>query len=214
MLKVKKNQHKKVNLLHIVTCLDFGGLETVVVNLVNGLSKKKYNITIVCLSYGGIRVKEIEELGIEVIILERNKRLDTKVLCRLIEILKKKKIDVIHSHNPSCHFYGIVAKYAGRVPVILNTRHGMGNLPYKKSRELLLGFSSLFTNKVIAVCERAGQQFIKYAHINETKISVIYNGIDWKKCSASVDIRELREQIGLKNSDLIFGTVGRINYCR
>ena len=91
--------------------LAIGGLQQVVVNLCKYITKDKFKIVVLCLNEAGPFAKEIEKLGIRIILLPKNnKSPDYLAFLKVAKIIRKEKIDVIHTHNTQALIDGTIAK--------------------------------------------------------------------------------------------------------
>ncbi len=64
-------------------------------------------------------------------------------------------------------------------------------------------------DKVVAVSRHLAREVVKYYHIPEDKVDVVYNGVDLERFSAHVGVEEARAQLGLDAFDYVFLYVGR-----
>lgn len=173
-----------INVLHIVLGLQVGGLEKFVLDLID---KYPPNIKpyIVCLEKKGELGRHFENL--DIIELNKSPSLSFKTVMQLVSMITKLDIDIIHTHNPGPHFYGAIAGFLARKPVI-HTKHGR-NYPADGKKVWLNKISSYFTDKVVAVSQNAADVCLEVENINSSKLEVILNGIDTnifapRKCEA------------------------------
>lgn len=162
-----------INVLHIVLGLQVGGLEKFVLDLID-----KYppgiKPFIVCLEGKGELGQQYDHLGI--IELCKGPGISLKIIRQLVTLTRYLEIDIIHTHNPSPHFYGALAGFLTRRPVI-HTKHGR-NYPADNKKVWLNKISSFLTEKIIAVSQNAADICLDVEKIPATKVSVILNGID------------------------------------
>src|SRR6476660_9594399 len=82
------------------------------------------------ISAPGPWVAELEAEGIEHRALGSSTRAmnptaDARAARELWRILKREQVDVLHTHNPKPGLYGRVVSRLARVPVVVNTVHGL-----------------------------------------------------------------------------------------
>ena len=90
---------KKYRILMALMGLEIGGAETHVVELSKELKKQGYDIIVA--SNGGVYEKELEEVGIRHYRVPLNQRNIFKMIRSyfiLKRIIKKEKVDIVHSH--------------------------------------------------------------------------------------------------------------------
>ena len=202
---------KPVNIIHLVLNLDVGGLEWVVLSLLKGLDKKRFNPSVACLLNGGRLVKELKGLGSEVEILDKPDKLDFSASFKLAKILRKRKIALIHTHNTGAYIYGVIAAKLAGVSAIVHTEHGR-NFPDKKRLMCAEKLLSIFAHRIVVVSEALKDDLIRFEKISSDKIKVIPNGVnlDLFKPLPSETIQKKRFELGLKKDDYVIGNIGRL----
>ena len=97
--------------------------------------------------------------------------------------------DVVHCHTWYSHFAGIMAKLCYGTPLVVTT-HSLEPLRPWKREQLGRGYdASSWVEKtaiemadcLIAVSEETKDDVIKHFNVDESKIEVVYNGIDLKE---------------------------------
>jgi glycogen synthase len=94
--------------------------------------------------------------------------------------------DVVHCHTWYSHFAGILAKLCYGVPLVVTT-HSLEPLRPWKREQLGRGYDASswvektaieMADAIIAVSEETKEDVLKHFNVDESKISVIYNGIN------------------------------------
>ena len=190
--------------MQIVLSLDYGGLEKLAIDLANRFNNGKYRSFICCLDNIGDLAIQAGRRGIKVICAGRKPGIDFSLPFRLSGILKKERVDIVHTHNPGALIYGTLgAKLAG-IPVIINTRHGREKRPVN-------GFIWNMNDSIIAISEDAKKRLLKYNRINSDKVRVVYNGIEVNGFKNELDIEVRKNLLGVDKSHLVIGTVSRLS---
>ena len=166
-----------MNVLHIVRSMDVGGLETVVIGLVDGGREHDIAPYLGCLYELGAQGGDVRTDGTWVGGLEKHGSL--KTLFSLCQYLRRNQIDVIHTHNPQPHLFGVLAGIICRVPVV-HTKHGR-NYPEDAKRVWLNRQLSRFSVMIAAVSEDAARVALDVEKVPEKKVMVVYNGIDTER---------------------------------
>lgn len=200
-----KNQH--INVLYVIWSLGLGGAERVVINLALGLDKNRFKLLVCCLNDKGVFAEELEKAGIEVIPLHKKGKWDITVVGKLAGIIRRKKIDIVHTHLWGANFWGRLAAVLCRVPVIIATEH---NEDVWKPRVFLLADKALayVTDKIVAVSQSVRGFYVQQAGIRAEKIQVIYNGVDVGEPPTAN--RDIRKSIGLSSDDTVLAIIGRL----
>ncbi|MBI5676087.1 MAG: glycosyltransferase [Nitrospirae bacterium] len=201
----------KINLLHILSSLQIGGAEKQVVTLLKYLDKKKYRVILCCFHADGPLQKEIENEAVEIIILRMRLRYIFFALYKLIRLMKKEKIQIVHTHLYFDHLWGRIAARIAGVPVIMTTEHGRGM--WKKRRHLFFEhIANRFTDMRIAVSEDIRQIRIQRELSTPEQVITIPNAINEDDFIVSDYVRsDKRKELGINRDDLVIGTVARFD---
>lgn len=165
-----------MRITHVVENLNRGGLERVVIDLIEQQQLMGHACQVVCLFEPGKLAPEIQRLGVPLIACEKKTGFDIIALRKMRSAIIDHKAAVIHSHNAVAHYYAVLAAafLGGRR---INTRHGMANHPFSWKREILYRMSMVFSDVAAVVCDRARENFLKYRILPKAKAVTIYNGI-------------------------------------
>ena len=123
------------------------------------------------------------------------------------KVLKKEKINIIHTHLGLNNFFPSFISWINRIPVRISHSH-----IYKKENKKILDkikcyFNILFSNYYMACGQKAGE----YMYGKNKKFYVLKNAIDLKKYTYNEEIRnKKREELNLINKN-IFLNIGRFS---
>jgi glycosyltransferase involved in cell wall biosynthesis len=193
-----------MNILEIVDDLGFGGAERVVTNLAIELSARGHTIHIVCLRSKGVPSVSEERFaasGVQITELNKKDGFSLFVLLRLVRIIRAEGIDLIHTHNPLVHHYGVLASRLTGRPVV-NTVHGTATLKMQKWAHALFRVSCHFSSRVVSVCQVVAEACDRELGIAPHKSAVIPNGIQFDEF--------MRIPAPEPNGHFVFGTIGRL----
>lgn len=196
---------KKISLLHLITELEPAGAEVLLVNIVKNLDRRKYNISVGYIYGQGTLTGELREAGIEAYDLSRNGKIDPLVIIKLFCLIRKKKIQIIHTHLVHASIIGrIAAKLAG-VKSIITTRH---YVYYHKEKSLVNWVerkTAVFNNNFIAISNAVKEYMVNREKYEPDRITMIYNSVDL----GLFDSRD-RDVIP-RNNNFLIGSVGRLH---
>jgi sugar transferase (PEP-CTERM/EpsH1 system associated) len=204
---------KKKHIVHIVYSFKVGGLENGVVNLVNHLSNKEFQHTIVCLSdYDEDFYARIKQKSVEIHCLNKRSGNDVKMFVKLWFLLKKINPNIVHTRNLAtveCQFIAWLANVEYRV----HGEHGWdmvdlhgGNNKYIKLRKLLKPFIHQF----VALSTEGLNYLQNKIGIKPQRLNHICNGVDTNKFKPEVADLTLTPNGFITKDCLVFGTVGRM----
>jgi len=199
----------KPKLLRIITWLPVGGIEKRLVRVLS-LLRDKYDITVCCIrDKQGAYENDLRDIGIKVRKIHMRSRLDPVGLYRLYKFMKNEKFDIVHTHMYRSNTPGrIAAKFAG-IPVIIANLHNIDTWKTKK-HFLIDRILSNCTDKIIAVSDAVIEFNIKNSGIDPTKFVTIYNGIDIEEFKGDFDYQAKREEIGIREDELLVGIFARL----
>lgn len=125
--------------------------------------------------------------------------------------------DVVHCHTWYSHFAGIMAKLCYGTPLVVTT-HSLEPLRPWKREQLGRGYdASSWVEKtaiemadcLIAVSEETKEDVLKHFNVDESKVEVVYNGIDLKEYSV-VKETDVLDHYGIDKNKPFVLFVGRI----
>jgi len=197
-------------ILYLIESDDPGGAEKVVLALVEYF-KHKYPIVIGCLRRGWIYDQLIAKGFNPKVIPTNNGPVDLKLLCHLIQLIKRERVGLIHSHLFDINFYSSIAAKITGIPHLC-TEHGDIHHPSKTSKKNLIKarILSICSHKVIFVCRYTKTVFCKISNISKGKSAIIYNGIKLDNFHKSIDVKKKKIELGLRHEDIVIGNVGSL----
>lgn len=193
----------KVNILHISRTMGQGGAEKIVYQLATAGSAKGQHVTVA--STGGKYVEMMEKVShTKIYDLEcKNPLVILKNLFSLAKIIKKQKIQIIHSHHRMAACYAVILRMFFPKVRLVYTAH---NVFYDKQKLTRL---SLRNTKIVAVGNSVRENLMKEFQIDEKQIETIYNSVEVSEAQKEFQLPEL-EQMKLKGYQLV-GAVGRLS---
>jgi hypothetical protein len=99
---------KKFTILHTIETGGPGGAETVLLNLARHLDSSRFRSLVLLTSQGWL-LKSLQQNQIPTLVVEHKRRYDLGFLWSLMKVIRKEKVDLIHSHLPDQNFYACVA---------------------------------------------------------------------------------------------------------
>jgi len=158
----------------VVLGLRVGGLERVVVDLVNHASDE-FRFVVCCLEEAGPWASEIPSNRGKVVALHKKPGVDWRLFWKVAGLARAEKVDVIHTHNSTAHFYGALAARFTNARV-LHTEHGK-NIGEETRYHRLNYVAARFTNFTVAVSDKNAEIAIAHEGVDRKKLTVIPNGI-------------------------------------
>lgn len=176
------------------------------------------------ISADGACSDELRAAGINHVVLNSSTRgmnvvADARAALELWRILKRERVDVLHTHNPKPGLYGrIIGRLAG-VPVVVNTVHGL----YATEQDRMLKRLVIYALEAVAsrfsdaelIQSREDMQLIRRLRIAPArKLRLLGNGVDLARFDPRAVTeqrrRELRTEFGAADDQIVVGMVGRL----
>lgn len=201
---------KRYKILMVLMGLEIGGAETHVVELSKELKKQGYDIIVA--SNGGVYEKELAEAGIRhyhAPLNERNVLKMARSYFILKKVIKKEKVDIVHSHARIPSFVcGLLKRRMKDAFTFVTSAHwvfytGMG-----------LKYISNWGQKVVAVSDDIRDYLMENYRVRYEDIFVTINGIDTAKFSPDTDQSKIRAEFGLKEEEPTLVYVSRMDESR
>jgi glycosyltransferase involved in cell wall biosynthesis len=205
-----------VNITHFVENLDRGGLERMVLELVQLQQRQGHHCQVVCLYEAGSLAHELDGSGIPVSACEKRNGMDFRALLRARRAIRAHATEVLHTHNAVAHYQGVLATRGLGIRYVINTRHGMGGNQSPGRREWLFRRAMTATDKVVAVCEAARRDAIRRGLVPAAKAAVVPNGIrlaEFQTSSGAMH-EHIVQMLKLPAHTQVIGTVGRLNWAK
>ena len=179
-----------MRILHIITSLNIGGAEKLMVDLLPRLKEKGVDVEILLLvGKKTMFYEQLEKNGVKIhTFSEQGNVYNPKHLFILYRFLKKNKFDIIHTHNTAPQIFAAIASIL--LPLkLVTTEHSTDNRRrdlrwYKIIDKWMYDRYS----RVISISDAAHNNLISYLGIKNTtrKFSVVYNGVDVDKYANAV----------------------------
>lgn len=175
---------KIMKIILLIPSLDYGGAQTQLAALANGLHKSGRNVVALTLYPGGEKYHNLLAAGVPVFSMERRGRWDIlPVMCRLVRFVYGQKPDVIHGYLLMANVLVVVLKlFIPQAKAVMGVRISESVSDQGSwTTKLMVGLEqklSRFADLIIANSQ-AGKEESIARRFPEDRIMVIPNGIDW-----------------------------------
>lgn len=203
------NSGKKFNILYLHNESVMGGAEISLLNLVKRLNKELFIPHFVC-SKEGPFIDELRKIKISPDFVQfpsirwPNPVQICSTIRSLIDIIKKKQINLIHSNQPRSNLFGAIAAKIKTVPIVWHERC------LERGRFDSDNIFSFLPDRIICNSGAVKNRFTKGAK-TATKIRTIINGVDLREFNPELNGSIIRKEFNIDEDEPIIGTIGRID---
>lgn len=140
---------------------------------------------------------------------------DARALAELYRLFRRLRPDIVHTHNPKPGVYGRIAARLARVPLVVNTQHGMYAQPQDRlARKLpvyaLERVAAAFSHAELVQNEEDAATLLRL-RVPARRVQVLGNGIDLTRFRPDPAVRaEVRAELGIDDGTTVVGAVGRL----
>ncbi len=196
-----------MNILFINSIKIYGGGEVWMINAMKELRDRNHNVTLVCNPDAQISYYA-EQNNFALNKLKMSGDFDPFTIVKLVRILRENKIDIILTNmDKELRLSGIAARLTDVKAVIC--RKGI-DYPLKNNPRYRFTYNRLATH-IVANSEATKYTMLKNAPwLDQSKISVIYNGIN-PDLYTQENTNNLRRELGIPDESALIGFVGRLN---
>ena len=209
----------KVKILYIIDGLEFGGGERGFAQIINGLPENRYE-TFLATGLQEALCNAVSHSSVQCYHVDFSSRYNLTLLPKLIRIIKKNQIDIVHGQGARAEFFGRLAsgfspkaKYVSTVQMPVD---GYAVSPMKIVLYKMLDYiSEQFVDRFIVVSTVLEKAMIRDHGIPRGKIIKIYNGIETDEYIPNAERlrsaeREIRREFELVKGAPVIGAIGRL----
>ena len=202
MTKQANPAHQPSLVVHLIYRLDFGGLETLLVDCINRMPAHQYRHAIVCLTDYTAFADKITQPGVQLYALNKAPGLGLGTHAALFKLLRTLRPAILHTYNLSAIEYSFTAALAG-VPIRIHAEHGRDAgdpLGLNRKHNLLRRLMSPFVDRYVPVSLDLQRWLKNVVGIADAKNLLIDNGVDTEHFHPAPQPPQ----------QFVIGTVGRV----
>ncbi len=195
---------RNLTVLHTESSKGWGGQENRTLRESVGLRKLGARVIILC-QPGSVLSERAAREGIEVRLCRMNKSYDLFSIFRIVNLIKKEKVDIVNTHSGRDSLMaGIAGRLSSGTPKVVRTRH------------LALPITSKFTydvlpHKVVTVSEYV-RSYLMSKGIAGDQIKAVPTGIDLGVFDPERTNTALRSELGIDPATPLIGTVAILRF--
>ncbi len=202
---------------HIITGLSTGGAEMMLLKVLSGIDRSRFDSVVVSLRKRGAVVEKLETLGVKVYCLDiKRGRISPAGFIRLVMLLRKLKPDIIQGWM----YHGNLAAQLSafllprRIPVLWNIRGSHTDLSVEKSlTAFTIWLGARLSRLPVSIVNNSRSSALDHQRklgYRSDRWVIIPNGFDTDFFFPSPDARaRFRLELGLPGNAFLIGQVGR-----
>jgi glycosyltransferase involved in cell wall biosynthesis len=204
-------ERRPVHVLHMLVTTSPGGGPKHVFDLVRHLPRDEFEV-VVAAPRDGVFFDRFRDLGVTTVELPLS-RLGVRHLPLAARLIRRHRIDIVHTHGKGPGLYGRLAARATGVPAV-HTFHGIHYSSYPRFGQwLYLALErrlSRLTHTIINVSRSQEAEGLALRLFRPDQSVVVVNGIDVEELDRTIGQSLIRrEMLGLGADDLVLGCVSR-----
>ena len=172
---------------------------------------RQFEVSLVSLRKRDVSEETLDDLGIDITYLAKGK-FDPTTLPALLQVIDRKKIDVLHLHGYGATTFGRLAAAMRRLPVVLHEHANLTSTPwFQKVVDRML---EPFTDIAIAVSQSTARFVIDARLVRPSRVRVVYLGAPLEEFNAarsSEEVAAIRAELGIAPGEFVIGTVTRLH---
>jgi glycosyltransferase involved in cell wall biosynthesis len=198
-----------LRILFLLTSLAYGGAETQVVRLAIRLKLRGWEVAVASLMPPKAYVEDLEAAGIPVFSLGIRRKLpDPRPVLRLVQIIRKWRPDIVHSHMVHANLLARIVRFLAPIPVLICSARSIDE--GSRFREILYRLTDSLCDLTTQVSHAGLERYVRVGAVPRHKIRYIPNGVDTERFKPNLEDRlKFRKELGVEG--FVWLAVGRFD---
>jgi glycosyltransferase involved in cell wall biosynthesis len=217
-----------MKIVHVITRLIVGGAQENTLLSCEGQHDHGHEVTLITgppMGPEGSLLERARGYGYRVEVLDSMRRAilpgrDYLTYRALMRRFRELGPDVVHTHSSKAGIIGRWAAAKARVPVIVHTIHGLAFTA--STSRVVNGFYKVMerltapkTTRIVCVADAMREQSLASGIGRREQYVTVYSGMETKAfLDPPVSREEVRRQLGLRQNDIVIGTIARLFYLK
>lgn len=162
--------------VHVVTSLDFGGVESHMETLAGLHSCARYRHAFCAIAHGGHVAESLRRAGAEVTCLGTAARIPSLAATwRLYRFFRETRPAVVHTHGAEANFHGLIAAALAQVPVRVGEEIGIPG--HGRLARILFSLAFRCAHKVIGVSQSVTDWLVSNGEVGPRRAVTLLNPV-------------------------------------
>lgn len=184
-----------------------GGAERVIHMFGGALQQRGWDVTLGLFRPGWLK-EECERDGIATRVMPQEGLLNWRWCRRWMAFIRENRINIIHAHEFDAIVSGWMLAEAVGLPFVA-TVHGK-NYYWQRLRRRFAYRAVSRTAQIVAVSEDLKRFIVSKVGIADQRVNVVYNGVPAMDPVSEQEVKALRAELGINESDRVVGAVGNL----
>ncbi|MDN4495140.1 glycosyltransferase [Ureibacillus aquaedulcis] len=210
---INNRNEYRITIAMVLPSLKIGGGQKIAIDIANSLDSRRFNVIFIIIEEEANTSfeKNICE-KFDVAFLRKEKGFSIKTIFRLMKVLRRQKVDVVHVHLRAL-IYTSLATLFTKVNTRIYTVHSIAQHDGGGYLRFLYKVAFKYWGYIpVAICDYVKDTMIDYYRLSSDKVPLIYNGIDLKRYPEKQRIESSSNRInfisvasfwGVKNHELL-----------
>jgi sugar transferase (PEP-CTERM/EpsH1 system associated) len=208
LMKPQLPQNRPIRVMHVVDVLSLAGMEYGVIKLVNRLDPDRVSSMICCLRFQREATRSLLNSRIPVFELQKPPGRNLQLVMKLAALLRRNRVDIVHSHNWSTFLYTVLAAALARVPILIHGAHGRENQTVPRLQLLMSRWLATRVTRVVSVSSELSRELVTRWKISPARVSTIVNGVDPAAFDQPASLEALRQELQLSPDTRVVMNIG------
>ena len=187
-----------INVLYYISDFGTGGAERQVIELLKRLDRDRFSPSVCVSTFWGPLADELfglQEDGIPIRVLPRSRTADFWFLVRLVQLLRTKRVHILHTYIFSANWRGVIAGRLAGVPIIVSSER-TASPPRRRVYETINRMVMRCADRMV-VNSRAGASWLmRDGHDFSDRVVIVPNGVEVSKFKG-VNVHAKKKELGL-----------------
>ncbi|HYC51568.1 MAG TPA: glycosyltransferase family 4 protein [Gemmatimonadaceae bacterium] len=186
-----------------------GGTERLVIQIAQDLGRRGHRVVVIGPAEGpgnGWLGEQIRALGFAWETVPRRWMLDPRAVLDLMRVLRRHRVEAVHSHEFAPSVFGAAASWLLRLPHVI-TMHSNLYFAQARRRRMAMRWAATHSTGVVAVSRDTRADIERFLGVPEGDVQVVINGIAARPGRRD----QLRRELGLDERDLLVVALGNVS---
>jgi glycosyltransferase involved in cell wall biosynthesis len=172
--RVTADRRRRV--LHVVTSLDFGGVERHMENLAGVLSSASMEHHFCAIAHGGAAETALRSLAARVVCLNEPPSIPSfRAIRSLVALIRHLRPNVVHCHGAEANFHGLLAAFVAGVPLRIGEEIGIPR--HSPLAKWVFRAVYLTAHRVIGVADAVCEWLVDSGEVPRSKLVRVYSPV-------------------------------------